>query len=327
MHAAEVVDAVGVGDVGVPGLALGHLLGAAVVVADVGDDVDDLLVAQADDDAERPVGAAVLRADVEEHERRGRRSVRGRPHSSGLKRELLLPSRRRSCVGQREGARLGAAGRVLLAQRVALPPRRHEEAVQVRVAVDADAEHVPDLALVPVGGGPQAGDGRHRGASRRQRHLEAHVGVAVVGEEVVDDGEVGVGLALAVQPLALVDAAEVVEHAERLGGLVLEVARAPRRHGRPGTHTVGMPSAVACSTNGTSGKRSRSSRARPAAGPRLRRPHDRPLARLRRASRPLRPVLALLGGASSITSRPGAAACRSPRRRRGAGRAARCRAA
>ena len=68
-HAAEVVDAVGVRDVGVPALALGHLLGAAMVVADVGDEVDDLLVAQADDDAERPVGGAVLRADVEVHER------------------------------------------------------------------------------------------------------------------------------------------------------------------------------------------------------------------------------------------------------------------
>ena len=34
-HAAEVVDAVGVGNVGVPGLPLAHLLGAAVVEADV----------------------------------------------------------------------------------------------------------------------------------------------------------------------------------------------------------------------------------------------------------------------------------------------------
>jgi sugar/nucleoside kinase (ribokinase family) len=34
-HPAEVVDTVGVGDEAVPGLALGHLLGATVVVADV----------------------------------------------------------------------------------------------------------------------------------------------------------------------------------------------------------------------------------------------------------------------------------------------------
>ena len=67
-HAAEIVDAVGVGDVGVPGLALAHLLGAAVVIADVGDRVDDLLAVELQHDPQDAVRAGVLRAEVEEHE-------------------------------------------------------------------------------------------------------------------------------------------------------------------------------------------------------------------------------------------------------------------
>ena len=41
-HAAEVIDPVGVGNVGVPGLALTHFFGAAMVKADFGNGVDDL---------------------------------------------------------------------------------------------------------------------------------------------------------------------------------------------------------------------------------------------------------------------------------------------
>ena len=253
----------------------------------------------------------------------------------GLEAQLLLHLVD-ELVGQVERAVLGAARRVLLAQRVPLPPGRHEQPVEVGVAGDADAEHVPELALVPVGGGPHAGHRVHARRVLRQRHLEAHVRVPAVGDEVVEDAERGVGLALAVQPLALVDAAEVVEHRERLGGLLAPGTPAPRRDRSAGTQAVGMPSAVACSTKGTSGKRSRSSREHgrrrgfasagrrpPATGSAAGRPESRAGARPR-----LRPGRrSACARASSITSRPGAAACRSPRRRRGAGRAWRCRAA
>ena len=43
------------GMIAVPGLALGHLLGATVVVADVRHAVDDLFAVQLQDDAERTV--------------------------------------------------------------------------------------------------------------------------------------------------------------------------------------------------------------------------------------------------------------------------------
>ena len=85
-HAAEIVDAVGVGDVGVPGLPLAHLLGAAVVEADVRHRVHDLLAVELQDDAQHAVRAGMLRADVEEHEIRRRRGLRFMPHSSGRKR-------------------------------------------------------------------------------------------------------------------------------------------------------------------------------------------------------------------------------------------------
>ncbi len=110
--------------------------------------------------------------------------------------------------------------------------------MQVVVPGDADAEHLRQLALVPVGGGPHIGDGGHFGRLLGQRHLEAHVGVPSVTDEVVEDAERGVGLALPVQPLALVHAAEVVEHGERLGGFAPEVAqhlqRPVGRHPRRG---------------------------------------------------------------------------------------------
>ena len=268
--------------------------------------------------------SSVLRADVEVHERGVVVGAGQAPHL-GLEAQLLLHLVDH-LVGQVERAVLGAAGRVLLAQRVPVPPRRHEQPVQVVVAGDADAEHVPELALVPVGGGPHAGHALHLRRLLGQRHLEAHVGVPAVGDEVVEDAEGGVGHALAVQPLALVHAAEVVEHRERLGGLLAQV---PKHLGRAAGRDPGGRDAVL--------------------GLLL---HElqvgEPLVQLAQhrrlaasaAARPPRPSGHWLGcgaapgasswccrGVSSITSRPGAGACRWRPRRRGAGRVGRYRAA
>ena len=279
---------------------------------------DDLLVAQAEDDAERPVRGPVLRADVEVHERRVVVGAGQAPHL-GLEAQLLLHLVDH-LVGQLERPVLGAAGRVLLAQRVPVPPRRHEQPVQVVVAGDVDAEHVPELALVPVGGGPHAGHALHLRRLRRQRHLEAHVGVPPVGDEVVVDAEGGVGHALAVQPLALVHAAEVVEHRERLGGLLAQV---PQHLGRAVARDPGGRDAVLGLLLHELQVREplvqlAQHRGLAAVRPRRGRRVHGPLAGLRRARGASWPCWR---GSSSITSRPGAGACRWRPRRRGAGRA------
>ncbi|XMR53605.1 hypothetical protein ACLK2G_12130 [Escherichia coli] len=66
-HAAQVFDPVGVGDVAVPGLALAHLLGAAVVIADVGHAVADLFPVELQHQAEGAVRGGVVRPEVQEH--------------------------------------------------------------------------------------------------------------------------------------------------------------------------------------------------------------------------------------------------------------------
>src|SRR5438128_7484504 len=52
---------------------------------------------------------------------------------------------------------------VILAQRETLPALWHEDAPQVRVTVEGDAEEVPGLAFVPVGGRPDRRQARQLG--------------------------------------------------------------------------------------------------------------------------------------------------------------------
>src|SRR6266404_1038078 len=67
-HAAEIVDPVGVRDVAVPGLALAHLLGSAMVEADLWNRVDDLFAIELKSDAQDTMRARVLWPHVEENE-------------------------------------------------------------------------------------------------------------------------------------------------------------------------------------------------------------------------------------------------------------------
>src|SRR5438552_10592045 len=53
--------------------------------------------------------------------------------------------------------------RIVLAQRVTLKPFVHEYALQVRMPPKADPEHVPYLALEPVGSRPQRAEGIYLG--------------------------------------------------------------------------------------------------------------------------------------------------------------------
>src|SRR3989442_15810361 len=94
----------------------------------------------------------------------------------------------------------------VLAQRMPRPVLRHEDAAEVGVALEDDAEEVEALALLPVGVAPQPGN---RGDDRivtRRVDLEREEVAVRVGVEVVDD--------LDHVPLRVVDAGEVGEAVE-----------------------------------------------------------------------------------------------------------------
>src|SRR5207249_8497741 len=69
--------------------------------------------------------------------------------------------------------RLAAHEGVVLAQRVALELRVHEDAPQVGVPGETDAEHVPRLALGPERGLPERRDGGDERILFRDRRLHA----------------------------------------------------------------------------------------------------------------------------------------------------------
>src|SRR5207249_11222137 len=79
--------------------------------------------------------------------------------------------------------RLAAHEGVVLAQRVALELRVHEDAPQVGVPGETDAEHVPRLALGPERGLPERRDGGDERILFRDRRLHAE---AVVPAERVE---------------------------------------------------------------------------------------------------------------------------------------------
>ncbi len=219
-HPAEVVDAVGVGDVAVPALALGHLLGAAMVVADLRHAIEDFLAIELQDDTEGTVGRRVVRAEVEEHVVLVLAVALHAPvlglEAQGFLFQVLLGG------VQAVGIELGGARRVVLAQRMAFPGRWHQHASEERVAIEGDAEHVPDLALVPVGVGPDGDGGGQLHVAFAERDLDHHVAVSLQRHQVIEDAEVGGGQALALGAQALVGGAQVVEHHIGLADLAQE---------------------------------------------------------------------------------------------------------
>ncbi len=256
----------------------------------------------------------------------GSSSVVGRPHSSGLKRSC-------SCISSTSSS--GSSNGPYSVPRDGCSLRSgwpsHQGGMRRRlrlgVAGDVDAEHVPDLALVPGGGGPHAGDGVDPRRARLQRDLDAHVGVPLVGDEVVEDAEAGVGQALAVLARALVDAAQVVEHGEGLG----------RRRAEVGEHLGGALRRHPDGRDAVGGRLRRQRHVREPLADLLEHGRrrgcasaglpQRPLARLGRGGRVRRRGARLGALVAHVTSRRGGRACRSPRAAGAAGRASRCRAA
>ena len=131
-HAAQIVDAVGIGNEGVPGLPLTHLLGAAVVVADVRHGVHKDLAIQLQRNAEHAVHAGVIGPEIQKHEfgvpRLAGHAPFFRVEAQGLLLHLL------PLLGKRIGLHLCGPRRVVLAQRVTLPGRGQHDAGEIGVA-------------------------------------------------------------------------------------------------------------------------------------------------------------------------------------------------
>src|SRR5215813_7660496 len=202
-HSAEVIHAVGVGKVGVPRLALAHLFGPAMVIADVRHDVHYLFAAELEREAQHAMRARMLRPQIEEHKIRVLASTLKPPvFRAELQRRLfglfLL-------FGQTEWLHLGGARRMFLTQGMTMPGRRRQDASQVRMAGEGDSEHIPHFALVPVGRGPDVSDGFERRALASERHFDPDILVALEGEQVINDCEIAYGLIIAVVADALVN--------------------------------------------------------------------------------------------------------------------------
>ena len=123
--------------------------------------------------------------------------------------------------------RLRLVGRVVLAQRMPHELRVHQDAAQIGVAVEDDAEHVERLALEPVGAGPHADERVDLGAVAvlvADARLEAHAVACCERVEVQHDLEARLAV-------GVVDAAEVDEHVHVAARIVAQEARdlAPAR--------------------------------------------------------------------------------------------------
>ena len=217
-HPAQIVDPVGVRDEAVPGLALGHLFRAPMMVADVGHRIDDLLAIELQHDSKRAVRGGMIRAEVQEHEVLFLVAALHSPFLGfELERGLLFVLAQ---SGEHVRVELGGARRVFLAARVTLPVTRQQNSLEVGVVLEADAEKIPGLALVPVCVGVEADDGFDRRELALQRHLNTHLSrirrsAAIDRQQVVEHREIRRRKPFAVAAHALIDGLQIQQHRER----------------------------------------------------------------------------------------------------------------
>ena len=148
-HAAQIVHAVGVRNIGMPRLALAHLFGAAVMKAYLRYGIDNLFAIQLEDYAQNTMRAGVLRANIQKNEIGILVLSRHAPFFWAELQCFLFGVLR--FVRQSKGAHLRGACRMVLTQRMPRPRPRHENARQMRMLVEDDTKHIPHLALIPVG--------------------------------------------------------------------------------------------------------------------------------------------------------------------------------
>src|SRR5262249_34245108 len=128
-------------------------------------------------------------------------------------------------LARRADQRLAAVDRIVLPQRMAHELFVHEKPARIRVILELHPEHVPRLALEPVGDGPEHDSARDAGVVLVHAHLQPEP--MVVGDRVkmVDDLEARA--VLAAGELQIVDGRQVHEDVEGQG----RVVAAGRQHG------------------------------------------------------------------------------------------------
>src|SRR6185437_17129065 len=120
--------------------------------------------------------------------------VRFIPQSSGRKRNASCSA---SCFSSEvEGTHFSRPRRMILTQWMASPGLRHQNAGQVRMILKHDAKHVPYFALIPVGGCPDIGSSIQCEVVALEWYFDSDIFVAIEGQQMVNNGEVAVWLAL-----------------------------------------------------------------------------------------------------------------------------------
>src|SRR6185369_722952 len=104
------------------------------------------------------------------------------------------------------------------------PTPWHQQALQMRMPVKNNSEHVPHFALVPIGSGPDAGYSRQDKAVFRQGYLDADILVPLERKEMIDNSKIARRLTVAMLPHALIDGRQVIQHLVRTVDIFFEKA-------------------------------------------------------------------------------------------------------
>src|SRR5438552_2423269 len=104
------------------------------------------------------------------------------------------------------------------------PTLWHQQALQMRMPVKNNSEHVPHVALVPIGSGPDARYSGQRKAVFRQGYLDADIFVPLERKEMIDNRKIARRLTVAMLPHALIDGREVIQHLVRTVDILFEKA-------------------------------------------------------------------------------------------------------
>src|SRR5215469_1334956 len=104
------------------------------------------------------------------------------------------------------------------------PTLWQQQALQMRMPVKNNSEHVPHFALVPIGSGPDARYSRQGKAVFRQGYLDADIFVPLQRKEMIDNSKIARRLTVAMLPHALIDGGEVIQHLVRAVDIFFEKA-------------------------------------------------------------------------------------------------------